>query len=115
MHMMIAGAVLHATALGVLAFFILFAASKAEGFVKLLGNILGIWVLLIAVCAVVFGVWHAIHGGPDRDVDRMHHSWFMMWHDHGPMGPPPGVPQANAPAAAPAAPAPAAPAPATKH
>ena len=40
MHMMIAGIVLHGTVLGVLAFFILFAASKADGFVKLLGNIL---------------------------------------------------------------------------
>ncbi|MDE2182210.1 MAG: hypothetical protein KGJ78_04245 [Alphaproteobacteria bacterium] len=55
----IIGAVYHMLAVAVLAFFVLFAASRADGFVKILGNVLG-WLLLIAallvlVCGVIGG------------------------------------------------------------
>jgi hypothetical protein len=45
--------VMHVTVLLIVAFFILFAASKAEGIVGLLGNILGIWVVLVALLHIV--------------------------------------------------------------
>lgn len=46
----------HATLLAVVAFFVLFAASRAAGWIKALGSALGIWVLIVAgvglICAV---------------------------------------------------------------
>ncbi len=103
MHMLIIGAVLHATVLAVLAFFILFAAGKAEGFVKLLGNILGLWLLLLTLGAIAVGAWHCLHPDADHGWDHSHHGW-MLWLHTGP------TPPSTAPQAAPAAPA-AAPAP----
>jgi hypothetical protein len=100
---------LHLTVLGVIAFFILFAASKAEGFVSLLGKLLGYWVLLLALAGLGIGVFHAVTGKPMGPGWMMHH---RGWH-HGPPGtfeeqvPPPGTP---APDKAPAAPEPAKPA-----
>jgi hypothetical protein len=90
------GAVLHATVIGVIAFFILFAAEKATGFTALLGRLLGYWVLLIAIGALAIGVMHAMSGKPMGP--WMHDHW-----DH--MRPPP--PEQTAPATKPApAPAP---------
>jgi hypothetical protein len=57
MHMhFIVGAVLHATAIAVLGFFVLFAASKASGIVKLAGTLLGWWLWILAVLAIVCAV-----------------------------------------------------------
>lgn len=54
MHMhFLAGAILHATALAVLGFFVLFAAGKAGGIVKLVGTVLGWWLWILAVLAIV--------------------------------------------------------------
>ncbi len=103
----IVGAVMHATVLGIVAFFLLFAASKAEGLVALLGRLLGYWVLLVAILSLVCGIYGGVTGKPG-DVPGM--GWM---HEHGPgwmhhWGPPPGGPTPPPPAAAaPAAPAPA--------
>ncbi|HVU20004.1 MAG TPA: hypothetical protein VHE09_04680 [Rhizomicrobium sp.] len=54
MHMeMLAHAILHATVAGVIGFFVLFAASKADGIVKLVGTLLGWWLWIIAVLSIV--------------------------------------------------------------
>ena len=54
MHMgMLAHAVLHATVAGVIGFFVLFAASRADGIVKLVGTVLGWWLWIIAVLSIV--------------------------------------------------------------
>jgi len=101
MHFMLVGAVLHATVLGILAFFILFAAEKASGFTALLGRLLGFWVLLLAVLGFVIGIGSAVTGKPMMglmgDKPWMHHHW-----DH--MGPPPGEPAPSDDQKAPAAP-----------
>ena len=101
--MMFVGIALHATVLAVLAFFVLFAASKADGFVKLLGMILGAWLLLLMVGAIAIGAWHCLH--PDADRDHMHHDWMFILLVGGPPAPRPpcvGAPAAPvAPAASP--------------
>jgi len=77
MHFFAVAAVLHTLVIAVLAFFVLFAASKADGFVRLLGNILG-WILLIAaVLALVLGIVHVLTGKPLMG----DHHWSMMMHD----------------------------------
>ena len=100
----IMGAVLHGTVLGIIAFFVLFAAGKAEGFTALLGRVLGYWVLLLAVLGVLCGVYAGVTGKSMMPPDGMHGGpgWMHHW-DHGPMMQPPPPP----PAAAPAMPAPA--------
>jgi hypothetical protein len=106
MHMFVAFHVLHFVfgAL-ILSFFILFAASKAEGLVALFGNVLGVLLLLCALLGVVGAVM--MHGEGDKGrewMDRMHGgAWGPPWmHDE------------HAPPASPSAPAaPAKPAPAT--
>ncbi len=107
---MIFHVVAHITILLIVAFFILFAASKAEGLVKLLGMLLGGWLVLVAVLIVVACVTRPMFGGKPfgMDMHALHGGWMshegMMQSDQQP-----------APAAtpAPATPAPAAPAPAT--
>ncbi len=74
------GAIHHAVLLAVLAFFVLFAASKADGFVKLLGNVLG---YLLLICIVLWIV--AIIVGPMLGI---HPFGMMGFHDmHPGMGP----------------------------
>lgn len=60
---MIVGAVLHLTALAVLGFFVLFAASKAQGLIKWIGNILGVWLFLLVVVVVVGCATAPMFGG----------------------------------------------------
>ena len=83
MHPFLFGVFHHALVVVVVAFFVLFAASKADGFVKLLGNVLGYLLLLLAVLLVVwlfaaplFG-WHPLPFHP------------CMMHGLGPCGQPP--------------------------
>jgi hypothetical protein len=63
---------LHATLLAVIGFFVLFAASKATGAVKRIGEVLGIWLYILAVLAIIASsvwgpaMWRA-HGG--------YHAW----------------------------------------
>jgi hypothetical protein len=71
MHLfMIAGGLLHATALAVLAFFVWFVATKATGWLRLAGKVLGAWLAFLAVVGLVFvlfahaGMWrHHMRGG----------------------------------------------------
>jgi len=54
MHLeMLAHAALHATVAAVIGFFVLFAASKASGIVRLVGTVLGWWLWIIAVLSIV--------------------------------------------------------------
>jgi hypothetical protein len=83
---MLVGALLHATALAVLAFFIWFAAAHSAGRLKMFGVILGAWIALLAVAGIVMAVVWPGHG--------------MGGHMHGWMsreGPPPAA-ASNTPA-----------------
>ena len=63
----------HATVLAVIGFFVLFAAGKSTGIVKRLGEILGVWLYVVAVLAIVAGViWGPLAGG-------MGHHRFYPW------------------------------------
>ena len=61
--MMLVGVVLHVTLFLTLAFFVLFAAQKAEGLVRLLGNVVGVWLLILAVLVIVGCVTAPMLGG----------------------------------------------------
>ena len=93
----LAGAILHATAVAVIGFFVLFAAGKADGIVKLVGTLLGWWIWILAVLLVVCAVVCPTMGDHMGDHMGMHTGWMH------PMAPPP--PAAAAPANPPAAPA----------
>ncbi len=96
-------AVIHLLACLTVAFFILFAASKADGLVKLFGNVLGVVFILIGIAGIVLGVMH--HGDHPMMGDRMH-GWGPPWmHQEAT----PSAAPAPATPAAPAAPAPAQP------
>ena len=98
MHMMF-GMLIHALGVAVIGFFVLFAAERASGIVKLVGTILGwlLWLLAIAgvVCALI-GPTMGDKAGP----------WMEKWGMH---GQPPATAEPAKPAPAPAAPAPAQP------
>ncbi|MES1991737.1 MAG: hypothetical protein V4441_12415 [Pseudomonadota bacterium] len=47
------GALLHGTVLATLSFFVLFAASKADGRIKSFGIVLGTWLAILALIALV--------------------------------------------------------------
>jgi len=97
------GAIVHATFVAVIAFFILFAAGKSAGLVKTLGNLLGVWVLVIAVIMLVCGVMAQMSG---KGMEMMgHHGWRHCDADKTDMAAPamPGTPAA--PMAQPATPA----------
>ena len=57
------GVICHAIVLAVVAFFVLFAASKADGPVKLLGNVLGYLLLIGAVLCIVGAITAPLFGG----------------------------------------------------
>jgi hypothetical protein len=97
--MMWMGLIHHATAALIVAFFVLFAAGKSEGLVKLLGTVLGLWILVLTIVGVVGIVTAPMFGGKPFGMDfhGMHDHW--MHHDGGPgMTPPPaGTPMQPAP------------------
>jgi hypothetical protein len=104
------------TVLLIVAFFILFAAGRADGFAKLLGTVLGYWLVLIALLVIVGHVTAPMFGGKPfgMDMHGMHGGWMHhdgMAHDG---GPPPDAMQPAAPPAtvSPAPPAATPPAPA---
>jgi len=84
--------VVHATFIAVVGFFVLFAAGKSSGIVRMVGTILGWWLWILAVLAIVCGV--LCHGdGKDMPGWAQHmHGWMKS--------------EQAAPAAAPATPAP---------
>ena len=104
MHFFAFAMVMHTLIVAVVAFFILFAASKADGFVRLLGNILGWIILVLGLLGFALGIVHVATG---RGPDMGHDHWMMMHWDHDRDGPPapmaaPAEPNAPAPAAPPA-------------
>jgi len=74
---MVHALILHVTLLLILAFFILFAASKAEGLVALFGNVLGIWVIAVAVLHIVGYFMPGMMGMHGEGV--MHDQWMHHW------------------------------------
>jgi Ca2+/Na+ antiporter len=64
------GALLHATACAVVGFFVLFAATRSAGLLRTVGNILGAWLFILAVVALVGGF--LAHGMGRR------HAWGMQ-------------------------------------
>ena len=58
------GAVLHATALAVVSFFVFFTAEKTEGRLASFGRILGVWLLVLALIALVAAAVMLVSGGP---------------------------------------------------
>ena len=77
-HFFILAGLLHATLLAVIGFFVLFAASRSEGLLKLVGNVLGIWLFVIAVLAIVGGVMGGpMHGGPMGWRGGHHAPWMQ--------------------------------------
>ena len=77
MHMgMLAHAILHATVAGVIGFFVLFAAGKAEGIVKFVGTILGWWLWIIAVLSIVCVFVCPMMGGKMGEKWGMHGDWM---------------------------------------
>jgi hypothetical protein len=95
--MMIHFLVVHVTLLLILAFFILFAASRADGLLKLFGGALGLWVVIIAVLHVVAFCMPGMMGMKGMHDGMMHGPWAHHWGSEAP---------AAAPAPAPATPAP---------
>ena len=82
------GAIHHVLVVAVVAFFVLFAASKAEGFVKILGNVLGYLLLIFAVLLIVCAAFAPTSDG--RTGFSATH-WGMSWGYHT-QGPPPAQP-----------------------
>jgi hypothetical protein len=83
MHPILFMAIHHAVVVAVVAFFVLFAASKADGFVKLLGNVLGYLLLIVAVLLVVFGFVAPMMGWHPWPMEH-----FGMMHPWGHVPPP---------------------------
>lgn len=82
MHpMMIAGVLLHVTLLAVLAFFVLYAAQKAQGLVRLLGNVVGVWLLLLVVLAIAAAVTAPMFGGRPFGLPADARMEFRMMHE----------------------------------
>jgi branched-subunit amino acid transport protein AzlD len=82
------GAIHHVLVVAVVAFFVLFAASKAEGFVKSLGKVLGYLLLIFAVLLIVCAAFAPTFDG--RTGFGATH-WGMSWGYHM-QGPPPAHP-----------------------
>jgi antibiotic biosynthesis monooxygenase (ABM) superfamily enzyme len=84
MHPFLFMTIHHALVVAIVAFFVLFAASKADGFVKLLGNVLG---YLLLICAVLLVVWVFVAPVMGWHPLPMHPG---MMHGWGQAAPPPG-------------------------
>ena len=62
-----------ATVLAVVGFFVLFTASKSQGLVKRIGNVLGAWLFVLAVLAIVGSIFLGAMG---RGFMGPHHPWM---------------------------------------
>jgi hypothetical protein len=76
--------ILHVTAILVVAFFVLWAASKAEGLVAIFGNILGAWLVLVALLHVVGFFMPGMMGMRGMEPGMMHDGsmqghWMHHW------------------------------------
>ena len=61
--MFIVHALMSLTVIAVFAFFVLFAAEKAEGLIRIFGRILGAWLLILAILAVAGAATAPMMGG----------------------------------------------------
>jgi len=98
---LILGALLHATAFAVIGFFVLFAASRSQGLLKAIGNILGAWLFILAVIAVICaGLATRFGGGPlgYRMMGDYRHPWMQPGRPFGDQ-PSPAAPGSASPAA----------------
>ncbi|MGB8365479.1 MAG: hypothetical protein ACLQUZ_13020 [Rhizomicrobium sp.] len=77
------GLITHVTVLLIVAFFILFAASKAEGLVTALGRILAAWLFVLAILHIVGffvpGMLGAKGFGPGVMHSEIMHGHWMHW------------------------------------
>ncbi len=73
MHPFLFFALHHAIVLALVAFFVLFAAGRADGFVKMLGNVLGYLLLILAVLCIVCAVMAPMFGGHPFGLSIMEH------------------------------------------
>ena len=83
MHMLV-GAVLHFTVLAIVGYLLLYTAGKADGFVALIGRLLGLWVFILAILSVVGAVMMPKGGDKPFGTDMMHEhgmGWMHRW-DH---------------------------------
>ncbi|MFI4936074.1 MAG: hypothetical protein ACHP7N_15780, partial [Caulobacterales bacterium] len=73
---------LHATVLSIIAFFVLFAASRSQGLLKTIGNLLGAWLFILAVLALVGGALMSSFGGPwgGHMMGHYPHPWMQPGH-----------------------------------
>ena len=80
---MIFHVVMHVTLLLIVAYFLLFSASKAEGLVKLLGTILGVWLMVVAAFVIIGWVTMPMFGGRPfgMDMHAMHGNGNWMHRD----------------------------------
>lgn len=99
--MMFAAGILYAVLVAVIAFFVLFAAQKAEGFVALLGRILGIVLLVLALLILTASITAPMFGGRPfgMHAEQSMHGRYMRdgyMHDgymHGPSAAPAAAPE----------------------
>jgi len=93
MHPFFFGAIHHVLVVAVVAFFVLFAAGKSAGFVKILGNVLGYLLLIFAVLLIVCAAFAPTFDG-GNGWGGMHAGMNWGYHMQGPPpakpAPPPG-------------------------
>jgi len=79
-------ALMFATVIAVIGFFVLFAAAQAAGVVRTIGSVLGWWLLVLAALGLIGGVVAAVtgHGG----MGWRRHDWGAQ----APMAAPPSTP-----------------------
>jgi hypothetical protein len=71
--MFVAHALMSLTVFAVLAFFVLFAAQKAEGLTRILGRALGVWLLILAFIAAIGAATAPMMGGRPFGLEMQRH------------------------------------------
>jgi hypothetical protein len=107
-------ALIPATALTVMGYFVFYLASRSDGGFQRFGKYLGFWAFTLAglvILGAIFAASHHRHHGPMVGMNQMHGRMHGPWHGPWPheprfFGPPGAPPEAAAPpnASAPAAP-----------
>jgi hypothetical protein len=86
MHsLFIFGVLLHATALAVIGFFVLFAAERATGRVNSIGKLLGLWLFVLAALALIGGIAAIATGRLPGHGMWAHNAGTMGGYPRGPM------------------------------
>jgi hypothetical protein len=71
--MFVVHALMSLTVFAVLAFFVLFAAQKAEGLTRILGRALGLWLLILALFAAIGAATAPMMGGRPFGLQMQRH------------------------------------------